>query len=154
ALALFFRHGCIPAPFSIYEGIYKLMPGVVAVVSFTDAANNRFSSVFKYWDAKERISQILDSRKEGMTQDEALERLDETLKRSVRDRMVVDVPLGAFLSSGIDSSLVVSYMQQVSNSQVRTFTIGFEESAFNEAIFARRVAEHLGTSHTELTVTE
>jgi asparagine synthase (glutamine-hydrolysing) len=154
ALALFFRHGYIPAPYSIYVGIYKLLPGTVAAISAVDASNHRFSFVSKYWDAQERINENLSSREGEMTEGEALERLDESLRRSVRDRMIADVPLGAFLSGGIDSSLVVSYMQQVSNSQVRTFTIGFEENAFNEAEFARKVAEHLGTSHTRLMVTE
>lgn len=154
ALALFFRHGYIPAPHSVYEGIYKLLPGEVAILSAEDAANHRFSSVSKYWDTQDRVNRVLSNRNREMTEGEALERLDEGLRRSVRDRMIADVPLGAFLSGGIDSSLVVSYMQEVSNTQVRTFTIGFEDEAFNEACFARRVAEHLGTSHTELTVTE
>lgn len=154
ALALFLRHGYIPAPHTIYEGIYKLLPGEVAAVSEDDAVNHRVGSIFKYWDTRKRIEEILSNGDGEMTEDEAVEQLDETLRRSVKDRMVADVPIGAFLSGGIDSSLVVSYMQHVSNSQVRTFTIGFEESAFNEANFARKVAEHLGTSHTELTVTE
>jgi len=154
ALALFLRHGYIPAPYTIYDSIYKLLPGVVPSISLEDTANHRFSSISSYWDTQECINEILSSRDGEMLEEEALERLDETLRRSVRDRMIADVPLGAFLSGGTDSSLVVSYMQQVSNSQVRTFTIGFEESAFNEARFARKVAEHLGTAHTELTVTE
>jgi asparagine synthase (glutamine-hydrolysing) len=76
------------------------------------------------------------------------------LRRSIQERMIADVPLGAFLSVGIDSSLIVSYMKQVSNSQVRIFTIGFDEPQFNEASFVRKIAEHLGTKHTELTITE
>ena len=154
ALALFLRHGYIPAPYSIYEGVYKLLPGVVATFSLEDAANGRFGSVSKFWDTQERINRILSERDDQMAEEEALERLDETLRRSVQERMIADVPLGAFLSGGIDSSLIVSYMTQVSNSQVRTFTIGFDEPRFNEACFAKKVAEHLGTRHTELTVTE
>lgn len=154
ALALFIRHGYIPAPYSIYKGIYKLLPGELAAVSVEDAANHRFSSVSKYWDTQPHLNEILNCRDEQMTEDDALEQLDATLRRSVQDRMIADVPLGAFLSGGIDSSLIVSYMQQISNSQVRTFTIGFEESAFNEAHYARDVAQFLGTAHTELTVTE
>jgi asparagine synthase (glutamine-hydrolysing) len=154
ALALFFRHGYVPAPYSIYEGVYKLLPGVVATISLEDAANNRFRSVSNYWDTQERINKIMGSRNEEMTEEEALECLDETLRRSVQERMIADVPLGAFLSGGIDSSLIVSYMQQVSNSQVRTFTIGFDEPQFDEARFAKKVAEHLETAHTELFVSE
>jgi asparagine synthase (glutamine-hydrolysing) len=154
ALALFLRHGYIPAPYTIYHSIYKLLPGVVATISLEDAPNHRFCSMSSYWDAQECINEILRSCDGDIREEEALERLDGVLRRSVRDRMVADVPLGAFLSGGIDSSLVVSYMQQVSNSQVRTFTIGFEERAFDEARFARKVAEHLETAHTELIVTE
>ena len=148
------RHGYIPAPYSIYEGVYKLLPGVVATFSLEDAANGRFGSVSKFWDTRERINRILSDRDEEMSDEESLKRLDETLRRSVQERMIADVPLGAFLSGGIDSSLIVSYMKQVSNSQVRTFTIGFDEPQFNEACFAKKVAEHLGTQHTELTITE
>jgi asparagine synthase (glutamine-hydrolysing) len=154
ALALLFRHGYVPAPYSIYEGIYKLLPGVVAAVSVDDAANHRFSSTPKYWDTQESINAALANRNEAMTEGEALECLDEAMRRSIRERMISDVPLGAFLSGGIDSSLVVSYMRQVSNSQVRTFTIGFDDSTFDEARFARKVAEHLETAHTEIVVTE
>jgi asparagine synthase (glutamine-hydrolysing) len=154
ALALLFRHGYVPAPYSIYEDIYKLLPGVVATVSVDDAANHRFGSTHKYWDTQESINETLANRNDGMTEGEALDCLDEAMRRSIRERMISDVPLGAFLSGGIDSSLVVSYMHQVSNSQVRTFTIGFEDSSFNEARFARKVAEHLETAHTEMVVTE
>lgn len=154
ALTLLFRHGYVPAPYSVYEGIYKLLPGVVAAVSVDEAANHRFSSARRYWDTQQRINGILANRNDAMTEGQALESLDEVMRRSIRERMISDVPLGAFLSGGIDSSLLVSYMRQVSNSQVRTFTIGFEDSAFSEARFARKVAEHLETVHTEMVVTE
>lgn len=154
ALALLLRQGYVPAPYSIYEGIFKLLPGVVATVSLDDAANGRFTSALKYWDTQERVNQILGSREQEMTEEHALEQLDNTLRRSIRDRMISDVPLGAFLSGGIDSSLIVSYMREVYTSQVRTFTIGFEDSAYSEAPFARKVAEHLEAEHTELLLTE
>jgi len=154
ALALLLRQGYVPAPYSIYEGIFKLLPGVVAIVSLDDAANGQFTSAFKYWDTQERIGQILESREQKMTEEQALEQLEFTLRRSVRDRMISDVPLGAFLSGGIDSSLIVSYMREVCSAPVRTFTIGFEESAHNEAPFARQVAGHLGSDHTELLLAE
>ncbi len=154
ALALLLHRGYVPAPYSIYEGVFKLLPGVVATVSLDDAANGRFTSAFKYWDTQEHINQILASRDPEMTEEQGLEQLDNALRRSIRGRMISDVPLGAFLSGGIDSSLIVSYMREVCTSQVRTFTIGFEDSAYSEAPFARKVAKHLETTHTELLVTE
>jgi asparagine synthase (glutamine-hydrolysing) len=155
ALALFLRHGYIPAPYSIYEGILKLLPGTLLKVSHRELSSDPSVTVSKYWDTQQRIENAISTRRGTEVSEEAFcERLDEILCRSIRDRMIADVPVGAFLSGGIDSSLVVSYMQQVSNAQVRTFTIGFEEAAFNEAGFARRVAEHLGTLHTELILTE
>jgi asparagine synthase (glutamine-hydrolysing) len=154
ALALLLRQGYVPAPYSIYEGIFKLLPGVVATVSLDHAANGRFTSEFKYWDTQERVNQMLECREQEMTEEGALERLDNALRRSIRDRMISDVPLGAFLSGGIDSSLIVSYMREVHTAQVRTFTIGFEDSAYSEAPFARKVAEHLEAEHTELLLTE
>lgn len=154
ALALLFSQGYIPAPLTIFFGIHKLMPGTIASFALEDIRNCRFGASHRYADAQKRINHILGGRNEEMTEEEALERLDATLRRSVRDRMIADVPLGAFLSGGIDSSLIVSYMQQVSSSQVRTFTIGFEESKFSEAPYARKIAEHLETMHTELIVTE
>jgi asparagine synthase (glutamine-hydrolysing) len=154
ALALLLRQGYVPAPYSIYEGIFKLLPGVVATVSLDDAANAQFTSAVKYWDTQERINQILASRDQEMTEGQALDQLDHTLRRSIRHRMISDVPLGAFLSGGIDSSLIASYMREVCTSQVRTFTIGFEDDTYSEARFSRKVAEHLETAHTELLVTE
>jgi asparagine synthase (glutamine-hydrolysing) len=154
ALALLLHRGYVPAPYSIYEEVFKLLPGVVATVSLDDAANGRFTSAFKYWDTQEHINQILASRDPEMTEEQGLEQLDNALRRSIRGRMISDVPLGAFLSGGIDSSLIVSYMREVCTSQVRTFTIGFEDSAYSEAPFARKVAKHLETMHTELLVTE
>jgi len=153
ALALFLRHGYVPTPYSIYEGVCKLAPGSLLTVSLRDSSDPS-AFISKYWDAQHHINDLLSSRDDAASEDDTCERLDTILRRSVRDRMIADVPLGAFLSGGIDSSLIVSYMQQVSNSQVRTFTIGFEENGFNESCFARKVAEHLNTCHTELMVTE
>jgi asparagine synthase (glutamine-hydrolysing) len=153
-LALLLRQGYVPAPYSIYEGILKLPPGVIAAVSVDDAGAGQFGSLSRYWDTQERINKILSNHNGSMTGDQALDELDATLRRSVRDRMISDVPLGAFLSGGIDSSLIVSFMREVSTSEVRTFTIGFEDRALSEAPYARKVAEHLETTHTEMLVTD
>ena len=153
AIALLFRHGYVPGPRSIYETVRKLLPGTIAKYSMERTATE-FDSCSYYWETSREIDNRLALVDRAMTEQESLEFLDSVLRDSVRDHMVADVPLGAFLSGGIDSSLIVAYMQSVSNAQVRTFTIGFDNQAFNEARYARRVAEHLGTAHTELTVSE
>ena len=147
AVALFIRHNYIPAPYSIYEGICKLMPGCILMVSA-----NSGPQVSAYWSLQKAANDGAESQFHG-TENEAIEQLDELLRDSVRLQMVADVPLGAFLSGGIDSSTVVGVMQALSNRPVKTFTIGFQEERFNEAHYARAVAEHLGTEHTELYVT-
>lgn len=147
AVAVYLRHNYIPAPYSIYQGIFKLMPGCVLELragsepvitpywSLQDAARNGVSSPLSCSDA------------------EAAEQLDHLLQESVRLQMVADVPLGAFLSGGIDSSTIVGLMQAQSSRPIKTFTIGFSEEEFDEAKYAKAVANHLGTDHTELYVT-
>jgi len=154
ALALYFRHYFIPAPHTIYQGIYKLMPGVIATVSPESATATRFEAVEMYWSAQERINGQLASLDAKMSMEEALELLDASLTRSVSQRMVADVPLGAFLSGGIDSSLITAYMQKLSPRPVKTFTIGFADKSHNESESARKIAEYLGTQHTEFYVTD
>jgi len=109
-------------------------------------------SIRRYWSLNEMIESGARSR--FATEAEALATVDQALRRAVSRQMIADVPLGAFLSGGIDSSLIVALMQAQSSRPVRTFTVGFENPAFNEAPFAAAVARHLGTDHTELTVTE
>ena len=146
ALVAYFRHAYVPAPFSIYRGIGKLMPGTI--VSIGPDGTDQTTT---YWSLAAQLeaggADPLDA-----TEDEAADRLDQLLRESVELRMVSDVPLGAFLSGGIDSSTVVAQMQALSPQPVKTFTIGFEDDTFNEAKDAKRVAEHLGTDHTELYV--
>ena len=154
SLVLFLQHGYIPGEKSIYEGIYKLSPGVIATTSVDAAARYEFKKVVTYWNATDRINDIVSSRDDLMSEEEAVERIDNTLHRSVKRHMISDVPLGAFLSGGVDSSLIVSHMQENSTKPVKTFTIGFHESNADEAPYARRIARHLGTDHTELYVTE
>jgi asparagine synthase (glutamine-hydrolysing) len=148
ALALFMRHSYIPTPYSIYKNIYKLVPGTILSIS----AANRTGNVTTYWSAKDVAEAGLRDLFKG-DESEALAILEEKLRDAIAGQMIADVPLGAFLSGGIDSSLVVALMQAQSAAPVKTFTIGFHEAAYNEAEFARAVAAHLGTDHTELYVT-
>lgn len=149
ALALYMRHNYIPSPYSIYKGIRKLTPGSSVRIRSSDAGKE--FEVVPYWSAKEVAENGLRSPFKG-TSEEAVTALDELLRDAVSQRMVADVPLGAFLSGGIDSSLVVALMQAQSTRPVKTFSIGFHEEGYNEAKEAMAVARHLGTEHTELYV--
>ncbi len=149
ALAAFLRHDFIPAPHSIFRGVHKLRPGCTLRVSIAGAALRVEEQ--SYWTPPATMFSPSPAR--VSSEGEALESVNAALEESVRLMKVADVPLGAFLSGGIDSSLVVALMQQAASQPVRTFSIGFEEAPFNEAPHARRVAEHLGTRHTELIVT-
>jgi asparagine synthase (glutamine-hydrolysing) len=150
AVALFLRHGYVPAPRSIFMHARKLGPGEVLTVAPGDTHTVEIHS---YWSAKAMMAASGDIGFSG-SENEAVDRLNELLGEAVRMRMVSDVPLGAFLSGGIDSSTIVALMQEQSNSPVHTFTIGVERRGYDEAEHARQVAEHLGTQHTELYVTE
>ncbi len=150
ALALYLRFTYIPAPYSIYRGIKKLPQGSWLRVQFDSEQPAESMSV--YWSAWEAIETGKQAPFRG-TEAEAADELEALLRDSVRLRMVADVPLGAFLSGGIDSSLVVALMQSQSAQPVKTFTIGFHEAAFNEAPYAKEAARRLGTEHTELYVT-
>jgi len=149
ALALFMRHGYIPAPHSIYAGIAKLAPAGMLTVS---AGRPGEAPVVRYWSHERAAERGVDSPYRGSAP-EAVEELEALLRDAVKLRMQADVPLGAFLSGGVDSSTVVALMQAQSARPVRTFTIGFREDRFNEAEHAKAVARHLGTDHTELYVT-
>ena len=147
ALSLFMRHGYVPAPYSIYQGIYKLTPG-----TFLSVRADGSSRQTVYWSAREVAERGIAEPFRG-SDAEAAEELEQLLLRSVRGQMIADVPLGAFLSGGVDSSTVVALMQVQSSRPVKTFTIGFREPGHNEAEHAKTVANHLGTEHTELYVT-
>ncbi|MFH0787166.1 MAG: asparagine synthase (glutamine-hydrolyzing) [Pseudomonadota bacterium] len=151
-LGLFFRHNYIPAPYSIYKNIWKLMPGQILTLNQTGLETKQFA-FSTYWSAGEIIQKGKGNPYRGSLV-EAQEELEALLTDAIQLRLVSDVPLGAFLSGGIDSSTVVSLMQARSNTLVRTFSIGFDMPAYNEAPFAKAVADHLGTDHTELYVTE
>ena len=147
ALALYFRFAYVPAPHSIWEGIAKLPPGSWALVKSPTEV-----SVRTYWSAR-AVAEAGLRDPLALDEGEAVEELDRLLRDAVKLRMLADVPLGAFLSGGIDSSTVVALMQAQSERPVKTFTIGFREEGFDEAEHARRVAAALGTDHSELTVT-
>lgn len=146
ALSTFMRHNYIPAPHTIYEGIYKLEPGC-----FLHVGTGVNPTVERYWDlrsiAESGARKQIDNPINGFIDD-----LDLLLQDAVRRRMVADVPIGTLLSGGIDSSLVTALMAEHSNRPINTFTIGFKESDFNEAPYARKIAKHFHTDHTELYV--
>ncbi len=151
ALALYFRHNYIPGPHCIFAGAAKVRPGTVVRVR-ADSAGGFTTDVHEYWTLRDAVARGRAHRFAGSLPD-ATEALDALLRDVVASEMVADVPLGAFLSGGIDSSTIVGVMQAVSPTPVRTFTIGFWDKAYNEADHARRVADHLGTAHEELYVT-
>ncbi len=145
AVALLLRHTYIPAPHSVYHAVRKLP--AASLFTWSAAEGERVEPYWSLADVAERAA-----RAPFRSTAEADEAVDEALTASVRNRLVSDVPLGAFLSGGIDSSLVVALMGRHHDGPVRTFTIGFADEAFDEAPFARKVAEVLGTDHTELEV--
>jgi asparagine synthase (glutamine-hydrolysing) len=152
ALTLLVRHGYIPTPYSIYCGISKLPPGSAISFRIDNSADPELARSRPYWSFRE-IAERGEREPFRGSDEEARTELERLLKEAVGLRMIADVPLGAFLSGGIDSSTVVALMQVQSTSRVKTFTIGFQEEKFDEAAYARQVAAHLGTDHTELYLT-
>lgn len=136
----FLSYGCIPAPLTIFHNAHKLAPGHILSITA-----NGDETLRRWWDPRR-----LPVASQVASDEDILDGLHGLLSGVVKDHLISDVPLGAFLSGGIDSSLVVSLMQQVSSGPVRTFSIGFQEKSFNEADAARAIASHLGTEHTEL----
>jgi asparagine synthase (glutamine-hydrolysing) len=152
ALASFMRYSCIGQTQTIYEGIYKLAPGHILTLTEQDVQSRALPASQAFWSGSEMVSRAQSSLFAG-SDEEAVNRLDDLLRQSISGQMLSDVPLGALLSGGIDSSAVVALMQAQSSRPVKTFTIGFHEAGFNEAEHAKAVARHLGTEHTELYVT-
>ena len=148
ALALYMRYSYVPSPHCIYRGLWKLPPGHILTLNSSEEA----PVLSCFWSASEVARAGLESRIKG-SDEEVVAQLEEKLREAVGLRMIADVPLGAFLSGGVDSSTVVALMQVQSSRPVKTFTIGFHENDYNEAIHAKQVAEYLGTDHTELYVT-
>jgi len=148
ALCLYLRYNYIPAPYSIYEGIGKLPPGSYVRL----VANSIGATPVPFWTLDDCVSNGKANAFAG-SESEALDHLDKVLSRAVKLQMQADVPLGAFLSGGVDSSLIVALMAEQSQRNVKSFSIGFEDAQFDEAPFARDVANHIGTDHHELYVT-
>lgn len=163
ALSQYLRFMYVPAPRSIYQDIYKLEPGTILTVNVTPPSNppknpirpgesHGSLSIRRYWNLKEKH----ETESLNMIEDdnEAVSMIDKTLKKVVNKQMISDVPLGAFLSGGVDSSSVVALMQAQVNRPVKTFTIGFSEKKYDESIHAEAVSKHLGTDHTKLHVSD
>lgn len=151
-LDLYFIHGYIPAPYSIYEKIYKLEAGTFAKIKLP--FNNMDDVTVKpYWSVAEAAKKGQANLFKG-SRKEAADELERLLKEAIAEQMVADVPVGAFLSAGIDSSTIVALMQDLNKGKVKSFTIGMDEEGYNEATYAKEIAQHLGTEHTELYITE
>jgi asparagine synthase (glutamine-hydrolysing) len=146
SLCAYLRFSYVPAPRSIYRGVHKLEPGCILTLE-----GENEPKIERYWDLRQLAAQGLTDEL-AMDDAEIVDAFEDLISDSVRRRMIADVPLGAFLSGGIDSSLVVALMQAQSQQPVQSFTIGFNESSHNEARYANAVARHLGTDHTELYV--
>lgn len=145
ALTVFFRHNYIPGPHCIWQGIKKLLPGCLLVCDL----KRKTEKLIQYWSGKQVAER---AKAEIQTEAQAVALIQQSLNKAIERQMISDVPLGAFLSGGIDSSTVVALMQSQSRLPVRTFSIGVHEKQYNEAEFARQVAQHLKTEHTEFYV--
>src|SRR6185312_8885968 len=149
-LPLYLRYNYVPKPYSIYRDARKLEPGTFLSVRWP--IEQGWPEPETFWSAREAALAAMRNPFSGTAED-AVAGLENLLGDSIRRRMVADVPLGAFLSGGIDSTTVVALMQKYGSRPARTFTIGFSEKSYNEANEARAIARHLGTEHTELHVT-
>lgn len=163
AFAQYLTHAYVPAPRSIHPGIYKLEPGCILDIAgpvppgppqmpLRPGQHHGAVSIRRYWSLTDTLQTGHDTQ--ITAEDDAVTAVETALSRAVNRQVIADVPLGAFLSGGIDSSLIVALMQAQTQQPVKTFTVGFENAAFNEAPHAAAVAAHLGTDHTEITVTE
>ena len=151
ALAQLLRFTVIPAPRSIYCGIQQLLPGHLIHIDIRQGLPAELPSPCPWWSFQSSLDNALSQP--CLHPEDGLSRLEMALQQAVAEQAVADVPLGAFLSGGIDSSLITALLQSTSSRPMRTFTIGFEEAGFNEAPYARAVAAHLGTDHREMLLT-
>lgn len=151
ALALLLRHNCIPAPYCIYSGISKLQPGHYLKLNLADVSLSKRTLPKAYWSVNDVVSKGLANPFLGSVS-EATDLLESQITKIISQQMLTDVPFGALLSGGVDSSSVVALMQAQSAQPIHTFTIGFEEHSFDESVHAKAVARYLGTQHSELRV--
>lgn len=152
--ALYMRYSCVPAPFSIFKNVWQLAPGcrMTFDMNSVEAGADLRSLMQPYWSARD-ILRDAKNHPNSKSEGEIVEEFEELLTQSVKDRMISDVALGAFLSGGIDSSCIVALMQKISPRPVHTYTIGFDDAAYDEAGYAAKIALHLGTHHHEHTCT-
>lgn len=153
SLASYLRYNYVPAPASIYEDIFKLLPGSILKLTKVDGrfVPGCLPQLIQYWSLEDSINRGISEPFQG-SDVQAIDALDKMLVDSVKQQMISDVPLGVFLSGGIDSTTIAALMQSQSKTPINTFTIGFEESEYNEAEDARAISEHLGTKHHEMYV--
>ena len=147
ALVQYVNNKSVKGEQTIYEGIYKVKPGTLINISL-----NKDIETETYWSMEDVINEAKNNQFKG-SEEEAIKSLDNILDKAVTEQMISDVPLGSFLSGGVDSSVIAAFMQKNSTKPVKTFAIGFEDKRFNEAGYAKEVANHLGTDHCELYVT-
>ena len=152
SLEIYLRFGYVPAPLSIYEGIYKLSPGNFIEFSMENIKSTTIPNSKKYWSLEKIINESQTHPFLG-SENYAIDHLETLLKETISSQIQADVPIGAFLSGGIDSSTVVSIMQNQSKDLLKTFTVGFEEFGYDESTSARAISSFLGTDHRELLVT-
>lgn len=153
-LSLYIRYNYIPAPYSIYKNIFKLTQGSILALNAENIEHSglKASALKQYWNPKNVVERgVLEPF--HCSEREIADMLDSLLRQTVKQQMISDVPIGVFLSGGIDSSTITALMQSQSRQPVKTFTIGFLEKQFSEADHARAIAHHLGTDHTELYIT-
>ena len=152
SLEIYLRYGFVPAPYSIYKGIYKLSPGNFIEFSIDNVKARTIPESSKYWSFASIVKKQQSKQFSGSEID-ATNQLENLLKKSISGQLLGDVPLGAFLSSGIDSSTIVSLMQHQSSNPINTFTIGFKEFGYDESKSAKKISSYLGTKHCELFLT-
>ena len=152
ALSLQTRHGYVPSPFSIYEGVKKLSPGHYITISYDEMKAGQLGEQKTYWSFEALINGSAKDPWKG-TFLEASTELEDLISMAIESQSISDVPLGAFLSGGVDSSLIVALMQRQNSTPIKTFCIGFEDKQYDEAPYANQIAKHLGTEHTEFYVT-
>ncbi|MBU0800526.1 MAG: asparagine synthase (glutamine-hydrolyzing) [Alphaproteobacteria bacterium] len=153
ATTMYMRYAYVPPPYSIYQNVWQLPAGCRLTLRLPGVAagENLLPLIEPYWHHPRKVEEAK-QHEVARTDKEAIDGLETVLKEAVRSRMISDVPLGAFLSGGIDSSTIVALMQQVAGQKVKTFAIGFEDKSYDESGHARQVAQHLGTDHHELIV--